>query len=458
MPVYNGNAVGYGSGGQWYVQVEVWDNGGGPGPQVTVFYSYKIYFSTSISDSSNVINWSDPWGSGSADNRAFNGAGTHVVSGTHQQLANIDYGVNNRLHFRMYATGMAAGGTGPSVVEFDYLLPARTPSLPGPTNTFVSGVTATSVNVSSSWGDTGGGFIDTVMYGIRSGVDGSTVGTDQQGAWGGVTFNGLARGTLYYAYSRAHSREAGWGPWSSAVAFYTSSSAPSSPGTLTSSGVTQTTANVNWVAPDNGGSGLSGFHIQVDDDPGFSSPLLDANSPSTHTSRAVAGLALNTTYYARVRTWNANGYSGWSPTLTFKTTPGVPAAPAAPTFTGVTGVSGVMNWTTPANNGAAVDGFYIQMDDDPAFASPVVDGTTGANIFLWQANGLIPNRVYYARVRAKNSVGYGPYSAVNSFRTNAGLYVSVGGTTKEAQLYISVGGVPKLAEVYVSVDGTPRLV
>lgn len=456
MPLYNGNAVGYGSGGHWYVQVEVYDDGPTTGPQCSVFYAYKVFFSTGISDNSNVVNWSDPWGSGSADNHNFSGAGTHVVSGTHLQLANIDYGRNNTLRFRMYASGMAAGGTGPSVVEFDYTLPQRIATAPGPTTTYVSGITASSVNISAAWGETGGGFLNIVEYALRDGTTGATVGADKTGEWGGVTYNGLTRGKLYHAYSRAHSDAGGWGPWSNPVSFYTSSTTPDAPGGPTLAAVSQTTAAISWTNPADGGSSLLGFHIQVDDDPGFSSPHMDITSSAGPVG--VNGLAVNATYYARVRTWNANGYSGWSSTLTFKTSPGVPSAPAAPTFTGVTGVSGIMNWTTPGNNGAAVDGFYIQMDDDPAFASPVVDGTTGANVFLWQANGLIPNRVYYARVRAKNSVGYGPYSAVSSFRTSAGLYLSVGGVNKDALLYVSVGGVPKLAEVYVSVGGTPRLV
>lgn len=457
MAIYNGNAVGYGSAGQWYVSVEVSDNGAGPGPQCTVYYTYKVYFSASISDSSNTINWTDPWGSGSANNRSFQSAGMHVVSGTHSQLANISYGANNLLHFRMYATGMA-GSSGASVVEFDYPLPARTAGVPGPTNTFVSSVTATSALLHANWNDTGGGTIDVVEYALRDGIHGGNVGTDTQAGWGGVTYSGLTRGRPYWAYSRAHSVQAGWGPYSAATGFTTLTITPDAPAMSAASWISQTAYHASWTAPYDGGAGLSGYHLQVDDDPGFSSPHLDTTLSPATLGRDVTGLTLNTQYYARVRTWNGNGYSGWSATQPVLTSPGVPNVPPAPTFTGVSGVSGTMNWVLPSANGSPVDQFYIQMDDDPAFGSPVVNGTAPLATRQWQANGLIPNRTYYARVQAGSTVGWSGYSAVSSFRTSAGFYISVGGVPKEAVLYVSVGGVPKLADLYLTAGGVPRLI
>lgn len=458
MVYYDGNRVAYGSGGSWNVAVDVWDSGPTTAGTVTVFYSYNVYFSTSISDSSNTINWSDPWGSGSANNTAFSGgAGMRMVSGVHQQTWSINYGTTTPIYFRMYATGMAGGGTGPSVVEFAHHLPARLPVPPGATNTAVSGVTANSVNISASWNDTGGAAIDAVMYGLRHGQTGATVGTDQQGGWGGVTYTGLTRGQLYHAYSRGHN-SAGWGPWSTPVSFTTSSFVPSAPATPTVTAITQTTASVNWAIPDNGGSALSGFHLQVDDASGFSSPLLDTTESAGNTTRAVSGLTLNTTYYTRVRTWNKNGYSGWSPTRSFLTAAGPPNAPGGMGAVNVKQDSATIAFAAAVTNGTPVTQYRVMVAEQQNFAAAYWDAIVPSGDRSDDVPGLIPNTLYYARVAANSAAGWGPWSAVISFRTVAGLFVSVGGVAKAAQLYVSVGGVPKPADVYLSVGGTPRLI
>lgn len=461
MVVHNGNVVNYGSGGRWYVQVEVWDNGAGPGPQCTVYYSFRVITNTTMSDNSNTMQWTDPWGSGTTtvNIQHGSGGGTSYVVGqaTNAGLANISYGTNNQLYFRLYVTGLASGGTGPSAVEFYYSLPARTASPPNAPTAAVIGITATSAlpYVATAGGDNGA-VADAVNYRISRVSDGAHMG-DKQAGYGGVHFTNLSRATQYNAYAQVHNA-AGWGPWSAAVGFTTLATVPDAPGVLTASGITQNYADVNWVTPYNGGSALTGFHIQVDDDAGFSSPVLDANSPATHVSRAVLGLTLNTQYYARVRTWNANGYSGWSPTLAFKTAPGLPGAPPEPTLAGVSGVELTVNWVAPVVNGSPVTGYQIQVDDDGDMSSPVSDTTVGAAVLTKTVASLIPNTVYYIRVRANSALGYGPWSTIVSARTTAGFFITVGGAPKTAVVYVSVGGVPKLADVYLTIDGTPRLI
>lgn len=461
MPIYNGNVVNYGSGGRWYVQMEVWDSGPTTGPNVTVYYSARLISNGALSDNSNTMQWTDPWGSGTTSVNIQHGSGggtTYIVGqATNTGTGWIEYGRNNMLYFRLYVTGLASGGTGPSVVEFNYPLPARQPVPPSGTNTFVSGVTATSANLSASWNDTGGGSIDAVMYALRHGQTGAVVGADQQGGWGGVTYTGLARGQLYHAYSRGHN-EAGWGPWGTPVSFTTSSYAPSAPGLPSITALTQTTANVHWTAPDNGGSPLSGFHIQVDDVAGFSSPLLDTTASATDTVKPVTGMQLNTTYYTRVRTWNGNGYSGWSPTRSFLTAAGPPNAPGGMGAVNVKQDSATISFAAAVTNGTPVTQYRVMVAEQQNFAAAYWDAIVPSGDRSDDVPGLIPNTLYYARVAANSAAGWGPWSAVISFRTVAGLFVSVGGVAKAAQLYVSVGGVPKPADVYLSVGGTPRLI
>ncbi|HTY38876.1 MAG TPA: T9SS type A sorting domain-containing protein, partial [Bacteroidota bacterium] len=76
----------------------------------------------------------------------------------------------------------------------------------------------------------------------------------------------------------------------------------------------QLSATLSW----NAGTGASGYHVQVSTSSSFASPLVD-DSTVTTTSRTVTGLALNTTYYWRVRSKNAAGYSAFTNARSFKT-------------------------------------------------------------------------------------------------------------------------------------------
>lgn len=462
MAVYSGNQVAYGSGGRFWVEVEVWDAGTTTGEATTVWYVYRIKSNYSLSDSSNVVQWTDPWSGGtqqgSANVQHGGSGGTTIFPGANPNaaLGYLGYGYSNVLHFRFYAQGLAGVG-GASVVEFDYPLPWRSVSLPGAPNLYVATITANSVHLHSSWTTTGGGTIDQVQYQLNNLADTVTVNM-AYGGWGGVTLGGLVRGTGYRAYARAHN-EAGWGPWAGPLIVTTSSTAPDAPAIPTTASVTQTSTTLNWVAPNNGGAALNGFHIQVDNDATFSSPVLDTTAAASVLTWGVNGLDLNTTYYARVRTWNANGYSGWSPVRTWTTSPGVPLAPTGVGVVGVTGVLATIAYAAAVARGSVVTAYHVQVDENPSFTSPELDvNNIPSGDRSRQATGLTPGTLYYARVRANSAVGWSDWSTVISFRTNAGFYITVGGVPKEAQLYVSVGGVPKLAELYVSVGGTPRLV
>lgn len=217
MAIYNGNVVSYGSAGQWYVQVEVWDDGPNTGATTLVHYRYRIIFTQSISDTSNTINWSDPWGTGSANNTSFQSAGTYTIVSA-DNYHGIQYGGGNVAHFRFYATGMAGGSTGPSVVEFDYPLPARTPSPPSaPAAPTVTEITSYSAKVAWSAPSSPGASIDNYQVQIDDNADFSSPLKDYTATSVG-TVTGLPSGKVLYARVRAHN-SAGWGSWSAATTF-----------------------------------------------------------------------------------------------------------------------------------------------------------------------------------------------------------------------------------------------
>lgn len=75
-----------------------------------------------------------------------------------------------------------------------------------------------------------------------------------------------------------------------------------------------------------------------------------------------------------------------------------------------------VNWSKPDGNGDSVDLMQYQLDNSSSFSSPVDDHTDGSSPSF--TSGLSKYTVYYARVRAHNSKGYGPWSAVDSARTD----------------------------------------
>jgi len=62
-----------------------------------------------------------------------------------------------------------------------------------------------------------------------------------------------------------------------------------------------------------------GFHLQVDDDPEFNSPVIDIEEIAEYHYQPVTDLDGSTTYYWRVREKNADGFGAWSEVWSFTT-------------------------------------------------------------------------------------------------------------------------------------------
>lgn len=91
--------------------------------------------------------------------------------------------------------------------------------------------------------------------------------------------------------------------------------------------------------------------------------------------------------------------------------PRIPKAPAQ--VTGVTISSVLTNgftvgWTAPNNNGSSITGYDIQYATNSGFTGATTLTDTASPLAI---TGLTPGTTYYVRVRAKNAVGAGPYSA-----------------------------------------------
>jgi photosystem II stability/assembly factor-like uncharacterized protein len=146
--------------------------------------------------------------------------------------------------------------------------------------------------------------------------------------------------------------------------------------------------------------------------------LIDSVLPNT-TSYTDSSLAPNTGYFYRVYASNIAGNSGYTNTAYAVTFPGAP---------------GTTTLLYPANNateinltpfilwnnvsGAAV--YHLQLSVDSLFSSTLINDTTLSNTIYPVPGGVLSyNTKYFWRVRAKNNIGYGPWSSVWNFRTQS---------------------------------------
>jgi titin len=92
---------------------------------------------------------------------------------------------------------------------------------------------------------------------------------------------------------------------------------PAAPSNLTGSNITKSSVTLNWM--DNSAN-ETGFTIQRSNSASFSKVVTYTVGPNV-TSFNVTGLNKNTNYYFRVRAFNLNFTSVWSPTLQVTTLP-----------------------------------------------------------------------------------------------------------------------------------------
>ncbi len=161
-------------------------------------------------------------------------------------------------------------------------------------------------------------------------------------------------------------------------------------------------------------SGATGYYLQVDNNPDFSSPEIDISVGST--SHLATGLAYNETYYWKVYSLNPAGQSDYSTVRSFTTVPEPPAAPVLvhPTNEAVGQPSSVeLTW----NEVPDALGYELRVDDDDDFSSPVFSGDLTANSYEITALD-IPEK-YYWQVRASGACEHGAWSEIWYFETGA---------------------------------------
>lgn len=121
------------------------------------------------------------------------------------------------------------------------------------------------------------------------------------------TVTGLTRATTYYARVQAQN-SVGYGTWSSTEATTTDATVPDTMAAPTVSNATTSGFTVAWVAPNNGGSAITQYNVQVSSDNfATSTTFNDTASPLVITT-----LAPGKKYKAKVRAVNAIGSGVYS--------------------------------------------------------------------------------------------------------------------------------------------------
>ena len=137
--------------------------------------------------------------------------------------------------------------------------------------------------------------------------------------------------------------------------------APAMPSTNSPSGITQSSFSANW----NTTSGAKTYYLDVATDSGFTSFVagyndLDVGNVGTH---HVTGLGCNTSYYYRVRAFNACGASANSGTMNITTYTLPPVSPTASVASNVANTFFDANWIV--SDGATI--YYLDVSTSSNF-------------------------------------------------------------------------------------------
>lgn len=216
------------------------------------------------------------------------------------------------------------------------------------------------------------------------------------------TSTGLSATTTYYFRVRAYNGTGNSGYSNEAIIMI----CPEAPGSAAASAVSSTQINISWT--DNS-SNETGFRIERSTGSNSNYGEIVSNLPAGTTSYSSSGLNVNTTYYYRVRAYNAYGNSGYSNEASATTNDEVPYAPTGLTATAASSSQINLSWSDNSSNET---GFKIERSGDNVTFSQIAAVTAGTTSY--SSTGLSSGSTYYFRIRAYNGVGNSGYSNVSS--------------------------------------------
>jgi hypothetical protein len=218
-----------------------------------------------------------------------------------------------------------------------------------------------------------------------------------------ITVTSLNNGT-YYKFRISAINVAGTGPTGTSVSAFLPAvipGVPTSPSISSGSG----SITIQWGAPvSDGGAPPVTYTVETQKD---SDAFVDRGIQTS--PYAITGLPNDgSTYRARITASTVVGSSA-TKAATGDTVPS--AVPAAPTFLSASSGDGTyyISWSAPANNGAAITSYTVQLTTANQTAWDAGKIVTGVTAGDYTFSGLNNGFSYRARVLAVNTRGSGPY-------------------------------------------------
>lgn len=263
---------------------------------------------------------------------------------------------------------------------------------------------------------------ETYQIQVALSSDFSDVFYDQVSTETNVTIENLVAGTNYFYRINAINEigTSGFGDTQSTLTL------PATPEfeslSLAVTNIASTTASVNWLVTP---GVLDGFEIDISTDPSFADEAqflagYEAKVLSVEIIESVTGLAPGTNYYVRLRSFNSSGFSPYSETLEFLTTPETPAYDATEVISEIGQNAASIVWNPVPE---ILNGYRLTVSTDPSFAdaAAIVTDYDARGVPKDRNSipiiGLTPGTQYYAYLTAFNTSGESTPSSTISILT-----------------------------------------